>query len=464
MSLRYKITLFNTSLTGGVILLFGLGVYLILNQMLIGEINKNLTSAVNDIVSNSKVSKVGDLEVLILPDLAFHTGVYVQYWDRTGRLANMSMDIQSLVEPLDADGFSYRTPVTKNVSFDGARFRVRTTPLFVGDRKIGTLMTAMSIRIVDLINRSLLITLSTATIFLMGLVSIITLLSMNRALHPLSIVSDTAYRITNANDLSSRIPEEIAGDDEVGLIIRTYNDTMAKVETMFTSQQRFLADVSHEFRTPLTVIKGNAELIQRYGPDEEATATIKREVDRLTRMVEDLLLLAQADAGRLALVYRDQPIEDLIIECVKNLKILIDKKTNVKIEIQESIRAFVDPDRIKQVLINLISNAIAYTHNDSTVVVKVSRNADSVFIEVIDNGPGIPAEDVKNIFDRFYRGEKARTRSVRGGFGLGLAIAKKIIDLHQGELSVRSELGIGTTFIVRLPLVERSGSQGNEPS
>lgn len=460
MSLRYKITLFNTSLVGGFILLFGLGVYLILNQMLIGEINKNLTSAVNDIVTNSQVSKVGDLEVLILPDLAFHTGVYVQYWDRTGKLAKMSADLQTIDAPLDANGLSYRTPVTKNVTIDEARFRVRTTPLFVGDRKIGTLMTAISIRIVDLINRSLLITLSTATLFVMGLVSVITWLSMNRALGPLSIVVDTAYRITNANDLSLRIPEEFAGNDEVGLLIRTYNDTMARVETMFTSQQRFLADVSHEFRTPLTVIKGNAELIQRYGPDEEAVATIKMEVDRLTRMVEDLLLLAQADAGRLALVYRNHPIEDLIIECVKNLRVLNDKRTEVKIDIKEPICATVDPDRIKQVLINLISNAIAYTPKDAAVTVRVVNENHSVVISVIDDGPGIPPDDVQNIFDRFYRGEKSRTRSARGGYGLGLAIAKKIIDLHHGELSVSSELGKGTTFTVRLPLE----AQGSDPN
>ena len=460
MSLRARITFFNTALVGGVILLFGLGLYWILNQTLLGEIDKNLTTAVNGIVTNSKVSKVGDLEVLILPKMAFETGVYVQYWDRSGNLSNKSVDIAALTTPLDEDGLEYRTPVNKNVTIEGKRFRVRTTPLFAGERKLGTLMTAMSIRIVDLVNRSLMLTLSTATIFVMALVSLISWLSMNRALTPLYIVMDAAFRITKADDLSLRIPETYAGNDEIGGLIKTYNDTMARVESMLNSQQRFLADVSHEFRTPLTVIKGNAELIERFGADEEAVSTIKLEIDRLTRMVEDLLLLAQADAGRLTLNYRNSSVEDLIVECVKNLKVLSEKKVHVRIDITEPISAMVDPDRIKQVLINLISNAISYSPVGSEVSIHLERNADNFQVRVIDNGPGIAEEDLKNIFDRFYRGEKARTRSARGGYGLGLAIASKIVDLHHGEIQVESVVGKGTTFIMRLPIE----NQGINPS
>lgn len=452
MSLRSKITIFNTSLVGGVILLFGFGIYFLLNQMLIDEINRNLTDAVNGIVSNSRVSKVGEVEMLILPEMAFDTGVHVQYWDRSGKLAQMSADLENFLVPLDQDGLSYRTPVTKNVSISGRRFRVRTTPLFAGDRKIGTLMTAMSITIVDLINRSLLITLSTATIFVMGLVSLLTWYSMDRALGPLTILSETSYKITNANELSMRIPEKYASNDEVGMLITTFNDTMARVESMFVSQQRFLADVSHEFRTPLTVIKGNAELIQRYGPDEEATATIKMEVDRLTRMVEDLLLLAQADSGRLAMNFSDRSVDAIVIECAKNLKVLSDKKVDVDVQIDKPITAEVDADRLKQVFINLISNAISYTPQGSQVKILLSSDINSFEVNVIDNGPGIAKEDIANVFDRFYRGEKARTRSARGGYGLGLAIAKKIVDLHQGDILVESELGSGTTFKVRIPI------------
>lgn len=460
MSLRTRITLFNTALVGGVILLFGFGLYWILNRTLVGEIDKNLNSAVNEIVSNSQVTMVGDLEVLILPEMAFNTGVYVQYWDRSNKLSARSVDLISLTTPLDESGLEYRTPVTKNVNIEGSRFRVRTTPLFAGERKLGTLMTAMSIRIVDLVNRSLIITLSTATLFVMGLVSLISWYSMNRALKPLYIVIDAAYRITNANDLSLRIPEKYAGNDEIGVLITTYNDTMARVESMFNSQQRFLADVSHEFRTPLTVIKGNAELIERFGADEEAVNTIKLEIDRLTRMVEDLLLLAQADAGRLNLNFRNHAIEEIILECVKSLHVLSDKKVQIRVDITEPVTAMVDPDRIKQVLLNLISNAISYSQLGSEVKITLERIEGNFLIDVSDNGPGIAKEDLNNIFDRFYRGEKARTRSTRGGYGLGLAIAKKIVDLHKGEIIVNSTLGKGTTFILRIPVEH----QGNNPS
>jgi two-component system OmpR family sensor kinase len=225
---------------------------------------------------------------------------------------------------------------------------------------------------------------------------------------------------------------------------------------LFTAQQRFLADVSHELRTPLTVIKGNVDLIRKFGPDEESLDSIKDEIDRLTRLVGDLLLLAKVESGKLQLTLSNVEMDTLLFEVFNEMKVLAGGKISLKLVEIDQAMVSGDRDRLKQVLINLISNAIHYTPAGGNVVLSLSKTADMVQIAVKDTGPGIPAKDIPFIFDRFYRGEKSRTRSKSSGFGLGLSIAYWIVDMHQGSIDVDSQIGVGTTFTVRLPLLENS--------
>ncbi len=222
-------------------------------------------------------------------------------------------------------------------------------------------------------------------------------------------------------------------------------------------QSRFLADVSHELRTPLTVIKGNLSLMRRMKEvDEESLASINQEVDRLTRLVGDLLLLAQAESGRLPLQLAPVELDGLLLDVVQQLQPMAGDRRLVISEIDE-VQLTGDGDRLRQLLINLISNSIQYTPAGSKVTIQLSKDEIFARLVVTDTGPGIPADDLPHIFERFYRGERSRKRSPGSGFGLGLSIAYWIVKNHDGTIEAQSKEGVGTTFIVRLPL------QGPEP-
>jgi signal transduction histidine kinase len=228
---------------------------------------------------------------------------------------------------------------------------------------------------------------------------------------------------------------------------------LERLEQLFNSQRRFLADVSHELRTPLTVIKGNVGLMRQQGiADEESMDSIEAEVDRLTRMVGDLLLLAQAESGRLPLDHSKVELDTVFLEVFQQMRLLAGERLQVKLAEIDQIMVIGDRDRLKQVLLNLVGNAIQYTPQGGQVNLALRKVADKAQIIVTDTGPGIPSQDLPHIFERFYRGEKSRKRNKTTGFGLGLSIAYWIVRGHGGTIEVNSAEGKGTTFCVWLPL------------
>jgi signal transduction histidine kinase len=171
-----------------------------------------------------------------------------------------------------------------------------------------------------------------------------------------------ALQITRADDLSRRIPYSGPPDDEVGQLIHAFNQTLSRLENLFNTQRRFLIDVGHELRTPLTVIRGNIDLMMRMGrTDEESMKSIEAEVDRLTRMVGDLLLLAQAESGNLPLSIAIVEMDTLLLEVMQQIQILAKNRLRLRLGDIDQVLVCGDHDRLKQVLVNLVSNAINYT-------------------------------------------------------------------------------------------------------
>jgi signal transduction histidine kinase len=276
-----------------------------------------------------------------------------------------------------------------------------------------------------------------------------------RALSPLVDITESALRISGADDLSQRIPQRGPENDEMGRLVTAFNDTLGRLEQLFSSQQRFLADVSHELRTPLTVIKGNADLMRRMAKvDKESLDNIEDEADRLTRLVGDLLLEAQAESGKLPLHFAPVELDTLLLEVFKEMRILARERVQLKLPEIDQIVINGDRDRLKQVLINLVANAIKYTPQGGEVYLSLGKVGDNARLIVRDTGLGIPAEDLPHIFERFYRAEKSRSRSKVGGFGLGLSIAYWIVNHHGGQIEVDSAEGKGTTFCIYLPLIK----------
>jgi signal transduction histidine kinase len=455
MSLRNRLTLLYTTLVGGILLLFGIIVYQLVSVTLIDQIDNTLAQTANELIAITQTTSLGGVDVSV-QDLDLATNVYIQFWERSGVLRFALPNMRWLNEPLDPLGQQAAEPVYRETQVKNVHLRVLSVPLSIGNRPVGTFQLAASLAIVDTTQKNLLIILIIGTLASMGIAAMLVSITTNHSLAPLGSVTETALQITRAGDLSQRIPYEGPSEDEVGQLINAFNQTLSRLENLFNAQRRFIADVGHELRTPLTVIKGNVGLMRKLEcGDDESLDSIDAEVDRLTRMVGDLLLLARAESGKLPLDHQQVELDTLLLEVLQQTQVLASDQLDLRLGEIDQVLVCGDRDRLKQVFLNIISNAIKYTQKGGEVIAGIGKVDDQARVTISDNGPGIPAEDIPHIFERFYRTEKSRTRSKDGkGFGLGLSIAYWIVRHHGGHIEVDSKEGEGTRFNVLLPLAK----------
>ena len=459
MSLRARLALLYTLIVGGILLLFGTAVYVSVSITLINQVENNLTSTAYQIIQNTEVDALGELSWITLPTLDMTSDVFIQVWGRDSELKSSSPNIPAgFHRPLDPVNINAAEPIFRDVAVNRARLRVLTVPLKLNGSEllVGTLQIGTSMAVVQDSQQILLIVLVLVSILSMTIAGLAGWVSTRQALAPLEAVTQTALQITRADDLSRRIPYHGPPNDEVGQLIHAFNQTLSRLENLFESQRRFLVDVGHELRTPLTVIKGNVDLMRRIDcTDEESLESIESEVDRLTRLVGDLLLLAQAESGKLPLARRTVEVDTLLLDVMQQMSVLARDRLQMRLADIDQVLVCGDQDRLRQVLVNLIGNAIKYTPPGGEVIVGLGKVDQRARITVSDSGPGIPKEDLPHIFERFYRGEKSRTRSRDGkGFGLGLSIAYWIVHNHGGQIEVRAREPNGSTFCVWLPLAQ----------
>jgi two-component system, OmpR family, sensor kinase len=466
MTLRGRLTLLYASLLGGILLLFGVAVYASVSFTITAQVEETLRKTVDDILTNSRVDSTGKLSVVTTGEpLSLPNDVYYQIWGLDGKLLTSYPKSQAFT-PLALDESRIKTvkPVFHTVNRGNARLRVLTVPLLAGDRPEGVLQVGAKMTVVDSTQRALLIVLTAGSLLAMSIAGLAMWISTDQTLKPLQAATQVALHITHADDLSRRIPYNGPPEDEVGQLIQAFNFTLSRLENQFHMQRRFMADVGHELRTPLTVVKGNVGLMRRMGQtDLESLDSIENEVDRLTRLVGDLLLLAQAEAGKISLSRDVVELDTLVLEVLSQLRVLARDKLTLRLGDIDQVLVCGDRDRLKQVLVNLVGNAIKFTPSGGEVLVGLGKENNQARLIVTDNGPGIPPEILPHIFERFYRGEKSRTRSQQEakGFGLGLSIAYWIVRNHNGRIEVTSKEGRGTTFCVWLPLSD--GKCADEP-
>ncbi len=455
MSLRLRLTLLNATLMGGILLVFGAAQVLFANLLLIMEADNTLARVAVDVIAAMHVSATGEVDVMN-PQQDFTTNTSIQIWGRDGTLQAASANVRLLDTPLDPNSIRTDRPTYRITTVRGVYLRVLSVPLVVGDRIIGVLQVATHLTLLDTTQNDLIPVLLISVLLAMMLAGIGSSLVLRRALSPLAAIHETVDQINRADDLSRRIPYQAQSDDEIGELVQSFNQTLERLEVLFTSQQRLLTDVSHELRTPLTVIKGNVDLMRRMKEiDPESLASMYEEVGRLTRLVGGLLLLAQAESGELALNMGRVELDALLMEVFQEMRVLAGNRVYLHIKEIDQLEIQADRDRIKQVLLNLVGNAIQYTPRGGEVLLSLAKVGNQARIIVRDTGPGIPAEDLPHIFERFYRAEKSRTRSKSSGFGLGLSIAQWIVENHNGWIEVESKEGQGTTFTIWLPLSGR---------
>jgi signal transduction histidine kinase len=433
------------------LLLFSGLLYGLVSVILINRIDQTLENATTDLVELLKVNSGGQFDPRSIANYQPTENLLIQVWG-ADHLLQLSRPT-GLKTALDRSAWSTTSVTFSNVDDGDTHIRVMTTHLTsirgtAGILQVGVDTTLMKISLDSL--TMILVYLMSGTLLI---TSLIIWLFTGKILAPLTSVTKVSTQIANADDLGRRVSFKGGSNDEVGKMALAFNTTLERLEKLFDSQRRFLADVSHELRTPLTVIKGNVGIIRKFGPDEESLAGIELEVDRLNRLVGDLLLLNQAEAGMVPFDMTRIELDGLLVDVVKQLSVIAGKKVKLAVKELEPLQVSGDRDRLKQVFINLISNAITYSTKSDTVNISLRADGDNAIVTIQDHGPGISADALPHIFERFYRADKSRAKTTGTGFGLGLSIAKWVTEKHGGKIEAESTVGEGTTFRVTLPMV-----------
>jgi heavy metal sensor kinase len=273
-----------------------------------------------------------------------------------------------------------------------------------------------------------------------------------RAMRKVDAITVQAEHISS-NNLSERLPVFQTGDELERLTV-ALNRMMERLDDAFQHINRFSADVSHELRTPLTILRGELETAvqhERLSPELlDLVGSALEETERLRTIVDQLLVVSRLDAGDAHMEKLQLDLGQLATSTVEQMLLLAEEKSiTVRCDVQPDVEVEGDPSRLKQIVVNLLDNAIRYTGEGGSISVSAAKQNGWATLTVSDNGAGIPAEALPHVFERFYRADKARSR-YSGGSGLGLSIVNAICTAHRGEVEIASTEGAGTTVTIRL--------------
>ncbi|MBX7207895.1 MAG: HAMP domain-containing protein [Verrucomicrobiaceae bacterium] len=279
-------------------------------------------------------------------------------------------------------------------------------------------------------------------------------LLMNRWLHSLTTLSHAAKQMTESKQTRQRLHVD-PRDAEIASLSQSINQLLDHLDSAYSTQQRFVADASHELRTPLTILRGEIEVALRKprSADEyrEVLQSNKEEIEALSRLTDNLLTLARADAGQIALHREDIDLVELVRDVSVRLQPAAEKRgVGIEIEAEGDTQLSCDRLQIERVVFNLIDNAVSFSPAGESVSVVIGGVEGAIRLEVRDSGPGIQADHLPHLFDRFYRADQSRSREHEGA-GLGLAIVKAFVEADGGSVEVYSEFGRGSAFVVRFP-------------
>lgn len=390
---------------------------------------------------------------VVLAELAFPNR-YVQVTDNNGVPLASTSNVSNSAGPVPSAALvGAKQRGSGFVSLNG--WRVAVVPLSSG-QELGFATVAEPLSVIDDGLRTLRRDFFAGVPIVLLLASAGGYFLARKSLSPIASMNRQTRRIS-AGSLSSRL-DVTKPRDELGGLAITINDLLTRLENSFKEQQRFVADASHELRTPLAVVRGETEValnkVRTSEEYRESLSLIKDEAEHLSRIVEDLFVLARQPLGSAPGLAREPVLLNAAVrDCARVAQVLASRK-GVLLENESERESLVlqgDGELIKRMILNLLDNAVKYTPRGGAINISLGRQNGNAEIVVRDTGIGIPEADQLHVFDRFYRVDKARSRSL-GGAGLGLSIVSSIVEAHGGKISVKSAPNEGSTFTVELPL------------
>jgi signal transduction histidine kinase len=454
--LRFRLTLWFVLGVIAIALAGAAGTYILLSQQLRSELDSKLVQQLNRY--QQVVGSSADPQALAAATEQFLSGqqsnplrqgaLVFSLQTVDGTVVSNSEEIRLQELPETQALLDSGTSFLADTQVNGLSYRVMGTPILLGEELVGAVEIAGPLAAIDDTLGRLLLLLAVGGALGCLVVGLGTWLLLGRALDPVRRITRTAAAISR-EDLSRRIGYT-GPKDEVGELALTMDAMLDRLQSAFAAQERFISDASHELRTPLTIIKGHLQVLDRQeSPDpvfvRQEHALVLDELDRMNRLVADLLTLARAT--RVDFLRKESiDVDGFLRSLVEQGPHLGDRTWLVDSLPGGSLDA--DQDRLTQVLLNLIQNAVQHSGQGSVIALGGERSPGRVAIWVRDEGEGISQDAAAHIFDRFYRG----TGKTDSGAGLGLAIVKAIVEAHQGSIAVESRAGLGTRFVITLPV------------
>lgn len=461
MPIRWRLTIWFSAILCVILVLTGILFYFLLQRYLYQEVDNNLTvysARVHGTLHADLPGAPLDYQVLHsnLPPINdfVSPGIFIQILDENGNIVVKSDNLTTQALPFSpsmVEDVAGGTVVTTTLaSNDGTHLRITASPLYLNDAtlvlQVGTTMT-----LVESVLRQALLSLIVWTVVALFFMAFLSVFLLRRALAPVKQITTTAREIEASSDLERRVGYS-GPNDEIGRLAGTFDHLIAHLDRVFGAQKRFIADASHDLRSPLTVIRGNVDMLKRNLNEAErgeSLSAIESETMRMSGIVDDLLLLTEIESDH-ALPQAMVDLRALVLDEVRRAGQIAGGRC-ITVEHADGIEIRGDGYRLRRMLGNLLDNAVRYTAENGHITVSLLCQGMEACLKVTDDGIGIAPEDLLHIFDRFYRAEKARSRE-HGGTGLGLAIVRSVTEQHEGRLAVTSEPGKGSTFTVCLKI------------
>jgi heavy metal sensor kinase len=459
--IKWRLTIWYGLVLSLILISFASGIFIYFKNSLQDSIDAKIRS-IGEVLSSSmtdahNTTVFGNFERYLENVLGRKPkGKFIQIMDSSGKIGAKMSDIEGEALPTSFNALERAMRgeiVYETIERTKPRLRMVTIPIMENKKVTSVVQVGTSLEDFDESIRKLLLIMIISIPTSISVTIVVGYFMAKKALRPVDQIRRAAVKITSSN-LDEKI--DIAGRrDELSRLAETFNAMIARLKDAFQRINQFSIDVSHELKTPLTILKGETEVALRKerekGDYQSLLMSNLEEIDRMSCIIDDLLLLSKADTKDIKLNIAEVALRDLVMDVCMDMKVVADKKdVELQVSEMEDVRIKGDELKLRRMLLNIVENGIKYSHVGGKISVSSYLNNGYAKIDVKDDGIGISEEDINYIFDRFYRADRSRKRE--SGSGLGLSISRWIAEAHKGSIEVKSQPAQGSMFTIKLPV------------